>query len=95
MTLYSKLEKKEFRTDNFSTRRRNGVVKFFIIFERPAEGNQPSKAYVFAGTYLRGSNLAIYQGDILKQRNDIQPGVELQVMKKEAKKYGQVIATLE
>jgi hypothetical protein len=49
-------------TDTFSYRQENGRTVFYVVFKNIAEA--PGMEMAFMGTYIRGSNLAVYYGDI-------------------------------
>ncbi len=54
---------------HFFSTHKNGRVIFYVVFVRDHELEE-GYAKVFRGTYLRGTNKAIYYGDIFKVRSE-------------------------
>ena len=63
----------DIKAERFFSHRKNGRVVFYVIFNAPAIREvgvniplerENEKFIVFRGTYTRGSNLALYYGDI-------------------------------
>ena len=54
---------KIYSTPNFSIRKRSGRTILYVVFEKNKQLFGHSKKVVFKGTYVRGSNLAVYYGD--------------------------------
>ena len=54
----------------FFTRKAKGKTTFYVVFDglkRPGS-NGPETTMVLKGAYLRGSNMALYYGDIYKRK---------------------------
>lgn len=51
------------KADKFFHKKHNGRVLFYIIFKNPPH-SPANSLKVFRGTYVRGSNLAFYDGEV-------------------------------
>jgi hypothetical protein len=57
----------ETKTKNFWTTRKFGRTVFHVFFNaltNPTDPNSPSVSMLFKGSYIRGSNKAVYWGDV-------------------------------
>jgi len=57
----------EARTSIFFTRHKNGRVIFYVLFKNPPHAPEGT-ALLLKGTYIRGSNQAIYWGDMFSKK---------------------------
>lgn len=51
------------KADDFFSKEHNGRILFYVIFKNPPH-SPANTLKVFRGTYLRGSNMAVYDGEI-------------------------------
>ena len=52
--------------ERFFSKKINGRTVFYVVFDQyPGQSNE-DEALVYRGTYTRGSNLALYYGDVFK-----------------------------
>ena len=56
----------ELRTETFFTVQRKGKTTFYIVFETTSPNGKKAKK-IFRGTYIRGTNKAVYYGDIYRK----------------------------
>jgi len=56
----------EWRTTNFKTIKKNGKTKFVAIFK--TEFMQLKSTVVLTGSYVKGTNLIMYYGDMYKKK---------------------------
>lgn len=58
---------KEIKTKKYWTRKKLGRTIFYAYFKglrNPTDRNSPATSMLFRGSYIRGSNMAVYYGDI-------------------------------
>lgn len=53
----------EIKADSFFHKEHNGRVLFYVIFKNPPH-SPANTIKVFRGTYVRGTNLAVYDGEV-------------------------------
>lgn len=77
-SVYLKAGETCIEAERFFSREINGRTVFYVVFNPfPGNSSDEDKAIVYRGTYTRGTNLAMYYGDVFKVNKEVSTDEEI------------------